>query len=92
MKHCELLTEALEGSFEVFKALIEFVHGASELALVEFDLGLAVSADEPVVRLDPSERLLRLLAALRAWKVQVGVIEHGSFSSCDGASSASPSA
>lgn len=71
---------------EAFGEIVErFLDGsdlASELRLVQSDNGTALAGELPV-RLDPSDRLLCLSAAIRARNFDVMIVEaegHGSFS------------
>lgn len=61
----QLLSEFTEGSPEIRERLLDFFCSTGEAGLIEID-SVAASADEMVVRLNPSYRLRMLLAALRA--------------------------
>lgn len=72
----QLSTELSKCLLELLEAILSVPHGASEFALVDSDCGIASSTNEMVVRLKPSDRLLRLATAAWALNGNLGIIEH----------------
>lgn len=60
------LSEALEAGSEVAHRLVDLLEPIEEFVSIEADLTPAPLAGEVVVRLNPSDRLLGLVAAVRA--------------------------
>ncbi len=76
-----LPTEALERALEIIESFIDFLHFGDELAVVDLN-PTATTTGQCAVALKPSNRLLRLTAALCAWNGDFCSIEHMGSPSC----------
>lgn len=71
-----LLAELNQAPREVREAFVSGLERGAELFRVELDVSTASLAEEMVVRIEPTEALLRLVPASRAGNGNGGVIEH----------------
>lgn len=79
----DIATERAKLFFQIIKRFLRFIDRSSEIFFVEYDLGIAVSANQVIVRLKPTKAFLEALAALRALNIDLRIIEinHGVVSS-----------
>ncbi|WP_139384433.1 hypothetical protein [Bosea thiooxidans] len=71
-----LLAEAAERFPEIGDGLVELFEAGEQMIVVEMDPLTAPLAGELIVRLNPSDRLRVLLAAVWARNGELGLIEH----------------